>query len=69
MPTKESLVKKEKLAYSFDEAAEATGYSKRTISQAVSVGDLIARYANTKGIIKKVDLEEWIDSLPTEKPE
>ena len=69
MPAKESLVKKEKLAYSFSEASDATGYSQRTISQAVADGDLIARYANSKGIIKTSDLLSWIDSLPTEKPE
>lgn len=57
-----------KLAYSLPEAAEATGYSERVISRAIADHKLIARYANTKPVIKADDLAAWIDSLPVEKP-
>lgn len=55
----------QKLAYTFEEAAEQSGYSVRTLKQAVSDGHLAARYANTKGVIRHEDLEAWLDQLPT----
>ncbi len=58
----------QKLAYTFEEAAEQSGYSIRTLKQAVSDGNLLARYANTKGVIRHADLEEWLDELPAESP-
>lgn len=58
----------QKLAYNFDEAAEQSGYSVRTLKQAVADGNLLARYANTKGVIRHADLEEWLDQLPAESP-
>lgn len=57
-----------KLAYTFEEAAEQCGYSVRTLKQQVADGNLAARYANTKGIIRHDDLAEWLDSLPAEAP-
>lgn len=58
----------QKLAYTFEEAAEQSGYSVRTLKQAVTNGDLLARFANTKGVIRHADLEEWLDDLPAESP-
>lgn len=55
-----------KLAYSFEEAAEATGYSAATIRMAVRNHNLIARYANSKPVIRTSELDEWLQSLPTE---
>lgn len=55
-----------KLAYSFEEAAEATGYSVATIRTAVRNHDLIARYANSKPVIRTCELDDWLRSLPTE---
>ena len=57
-----------KIAYSFEEAAEQSGYSIRTLKQHVADGNLMARYANTKGVIRHADLEAWIDKLPAEAP-
>lgn len=57
-----------KLAYTFEEAAEQAGYSVRTLKQAVADGNLAARYANTKGVIRHQDLEAWLDRLPAESP-
>lgn len=54
-----------KLAYSLAEAAEATGYSKRTIQLAVEHNDLVARYANSKPVIETAELQRWVRSLPT----
>lgn len=55
-----------KLAYNLKEAAEATGYSTDTIRRAIRNSDLTARYANSKPVILKDELEDWLRSLPTE---
>lgn len=57
-----------KLAFTFEEAAEATGYSIRTLKQHAADGKLSVRYANTKGVIRHEDLAEWLDALPAEQP-
>ncbi|MFF1828974.1 hypothetical protein [Paenarthrobacter sp. NPDC058040] len=57
-----------KLAYSFEEAAVATGYSIDTIRRAVRANGLVARYANSKPVILTDELNEWLQSLPTERP-
>lgn len=57
-----------KLAYTYEQAAEQTGYSVRTLKQAASDGYLLVKYANTKGVIRHVDLDAWLDSLPAEAP-
>ena len=57
-----------KIAYTFEEAAEQCGYSVRTLKQHVADGNLAARYANTKGVIRHEDLAGWLDSLPAESP-
>lgn len=58
----------QKLAYTFEEAAEQTGYSVRTLKQASADGYLLVKYANTKGVIRHVDLDAWLDALPAEPP-
>ena len=57
-----------KRAFSFEEAAEATGYSIDTIRRAVRNTELTARYANTKPVILAGELDEWLAALPTEAP-
>lgn len=47
---------------------EACGYSVRTLKQAVYDGNLMARYANSKGVIRVEDLSQWLDNLPAEPP-
>ena len=55
-----------KLALTWDEAAEACGYSVRTLKEQVAKGNLLARYANSKGVIRVEDLAQWLDDLPAE---
>lgn len=57
-----------KLAFTFEEAAEATGYSVRTLKRQVADGNLTARYANTKPVILASELNEWLQALPAEAP-
>lgn len=58
----------QRIAYTFEQAAEQTGYSVRTLKQAVADGNLAARYANSKGVLRHEDLATWIDQLPAEAP-
>lgn len=58
----------QKIAYTVAEAAEMVGYSERTLKQAISDGNLAARYANTKAVIRHEDLHGWIDGLSAESP-
>lgn len=57
-----------KIAFSIEEAAEASGYSTDTIRRALRNNDLIARYANSKPVILATELTDWLSSLPTEAP-
>lgn len=61
-------VRIQKLAYTFEEAVEQSGYSERTIRHQVKDGNLGARYANSKGVLRHEDLAEWLDALPAEPP-
>lgn len=58
----------QKLAYTLAEAAFQTGYSVRTLQHHIQMGNLIARYANTKCVIPHNDLVSWLEHLPTEPP-
>lgn len=57
-----------KIAYTLKEAAEAAGVSESTLRRAIANNDLIAHYPTTKAVIKRDELEAWIDSTPTESP-
>ncbi|MFI8413747.1 hypothetical protein ACIGB6_14935 [Paeniglutamicibacter gangotriensis] len=58
----------QKLAYTIDEAAEQSGYSTRTLQRQIKDGNLIMKYANKKGIIRHIDLVNWLENLPVEAP-
>lgn len=58
----------EKLAYSIPEAAEAVGLSERTLRDAIKDSRIAVRYMNTKAIIRREDLADYIDKLPSESP-
>ena len=58
----------QKISYTVAEAAEMVGYSERTLKQAISDGNLVPRYANTKAIIRHEDLAAWVDGLSAESP-
>ena len=55
-----------KLAYTYQEAAEATGISVEEIKKAVRRGDLIPSYPTTRPVIRAVELERWLESMPAE---
>lgn len=55
-----------KLAYTYDEAAAATGAGRRALQDAVRDGNLVASYVGTKPLIPADELERWLKSLPHE---
>jgi hypothetical protein len=55
-----------KLAFTFEEAAAATGYGKTVIKMAVRRGDIIPSYANSKPVIRLEELQHWLEALPAE---
>ena len=54
----------EKLAYTPEEAALATGYGVSTIRLKIALGEIIARKDGEKTVIRRVDLEAFLDALP-----
>ncbi|WP_138417962.1 helix-turn-helix domain-containing protein [Sinomonas gamaensis] len=58
-----------KLAYTYEQAAEAVGVSSRTLRRFVERGDLAAKYINSKPVILASELEAWLESLPSEPGE
>lgn len=55
------------VSYDVVGAAVASGASERSIRKALADGDLIPHYLGTKPLIRAVDLDAWVQSLPTEK--
>lgn len=59
------------VSYSMPGAAAASGISEATLTKAIADGELIAHYVGVKGgkrIIRAADLDEYVLSLPTERP-
>lgn len=54
------------VSYDIAGAIAATGLGETTITQARNRGDLVAHYVGRKPVFRAVDLDEWIQSLPTE---
>jgi hypothetical protein len=57
------------VSYSLPGAVEATGVGRTSLDAAIARGDLIAHYVGTKPVVRAADLDEWIQSLPTERPQ
>lgn len=54
-------------AYDINGAAWYTGSSAWKIRDSLRKGDLVASYQGSKVLIKRSELEAWIDSLPSEQ--
>lgn len=56
------------ISAAYPEAAKATGISEATLRAAAERGDLTVHYVGakaTKPVVRAVDLDEWVRSLPT----
>lgn len=59
------------VSYNMAGAVAASGIGETNIKRAIARDELIAHYFGEKGgaiVIRAVDLDEWIQSLPTERP-
>lgn len=56
------------IALTIPEAAAAVGVSERFLRDRIREGDLDARYAGTKRIVLRSELEAWAESLPSQRP-
>lgn len=57
----------DKLAYTLDEAADACGVSVDVIRRAIRTKDLPVRYPTSRPVIRRSDLEAWVDAAPEER--
>jgi excisionase family DNA binding protein len=56
-----------KLAYRVDEACAATGYGKTKIWELISAGKLRAKKDGGVTVIRRADLQDYLDNLPDRK--
>lgn len=55
------------VSYNMAGAIAATGIGETTIKAAIKRDELVAHYVGTKLVIRAVDLDDWVASLPTER--
>lgn len=55
------------VSYTLTGAVEACGLSETTLRDAIEEGDLVAHYKGRRPVILRRDLEEWVESLPTQR--
>lgn len=55
------------VSYNVAGAVAASGISETTIRTAIKAGDLIVHWLGSKPVIRSIDLDEWIQTFPTEK--
>lgn len=55
------------VSYNMAGAVAASGIGESTIKAAIRDNDLIAHYVGNKLVIRAADLDDWIQSLPTER--
>lgn len=67
-----TTIPSDKRAYTLEEAAMACGYGVSTIREAIRAGEIAPNYGGpkkSKPTIRVAELDRWLESLPTEKPE
>jgi hypothetical protein len=57
-----------RIAYTYADAAEATGVSIDVIRRAVRAGDLVPAYPTTRPVLLADDLRDWLRACPSESP-
>jgi S-adenosylhomocysteine hydrolase len=55
------------VSYDLRGAATAAGVGVTSIKEAVDQGDLVVHYRGSKPLIRAVDLDAWVASLPTSR--
>lgn len=55
----------DKISFTYEEAAKATGMSTMTLRRAVENGDLVARRVSARVVVfHKDELDQWLKSRP-----
>lgn len=57
------------VSYSMAGAVAASGIGETSIREAIAADELVVHYVKSKPVILATDLFEWVESLPTERPE
>ena len=57
------------LLFTLDETAVAIRTSKEKVRQLINRGDLTQSWIDSKPLIKREELQRFIDQLPSERPE
>ncbi|HSV37505.1 MAG TPA: helix-turn-helix domain-containing protein [Nocardioidaceae bacterium] len=55
------------VAFNMAGAIATSGIGETTIKTAIRENELIAHYVGNKLVIRAADLDDWIQSLPTER--
>lgn len=55
------------VSYDVAGAVRASGISERSIRAAIKSEDLTTHWLGSKPLIRAADLDEWVQSLPTER--
>ena len=55
------------VSYNMAGAVAASGIGETAIKAAIAADELVAHYNGNKIIIRAADLDDWIQSLPTER--
>ena len=63
-PARRLALPQEKLALSIKEAAQMSSLGETSIYKAIKDGQLISRKYGTRTIIRRVDLDSFLESLP-----
>jgi len=63
-----TLARTDAISLSYEDAAAVVGVSVDVIRRAVRAGDLVPRYPTSRPVLLRRDLEEWVESAPTERP-
>lgn len=61
------MTEQERRAYTMQEVADMVGTSLDTIKKAASKGELEVRYPHRRPLITSKAIDEWLESLPTER--
>lgn len=56
------------LAFTIDAAAAACGVSPDVIRRAIRTGDLPVKYPTSRPVIRRADLDAWLEAAPDERP-
>jgi len=54
------------VSYNMAGAVAATGIGETSIRAAIARGDLVGHYLGSKLVIRALDLDDWIQTLPTQ---